>query len=72
LEIDVSIELRRAGTGGAVWHARDRHYDRFFLLNGDSWFDINLLDFAGRALSEPSATKSPDFAIARNVREAGS
>ena len=56
LEIDVSTEPRRAGTGGAVWHARDRLDDRFFLLNGDSWFDINLLDFAGRAIGEPAAT----------------
>jgi len=55
LEIEVSIEPQRAGTGGAVWHARDRLDDRFFLLNGDSWFDINLLDLANRANSEPSA-----------------
>ena len=56
LEIEVSIEPQRAGTGGAVWHARDRLDDRFFLLNGDSWFDINLLDLAGRVVDEPSAT----------------
>ena len=56
LEIDVSVEPQRAGTGGALWHARERLDDRFFLLNGDSWFDINLLDFAVRAMSETSAT----------------
>ena len=56
LEIEVSIEPQRAGTGGAVWHARDRLDERFFLLNGDSWFDINLLDLAGRVIDEPSAT----------------
>jgi D,D-heptose 1,7-bisphosphate phosphatase len=56
LEIDVSVELQRAGTGGALWHARDRLDDQFLLLNGDSWFDINLLDFACRAESDPSAT----------------
>ena len=55
LEIDVSIEPQRAGTGGAVWHARDRLDDQFFLLNGDSWFDINLLDLASCLMSEPSA-----------------
>jgi D,D-heptose 1,7-bisphosphate phosphatase len=55
LEIDVSIEPQRAGTGGALWHARDRLDDQFLLLNGDSWFDINLLDFARRAAGEPSA-----------------
>ena len=56
LEIEVSIEPQRAGTGGAVWHARDRLDSRFFLLNGDSWFDINLLELASRVISEPSAT----------------
>src|SRR6201998_2998228 len=56
LEIEVSIEPQRAGTGGAVWHARDRLDDRFFLLNGDSWFDINLLELASRVIREPSAT----------------
>jgi D,D-heptose 1,7-bisphosphate phosphatase len=56
LEIDVSVEPQRAGTGGALWHARDRLDDQFLLLNGDSWFDINLLDFACRAESDPSAT----------------
>jgi D-glycero-D-manno-heptose 1,7-bisphosphate phosphatase len=56
LEIDVSVEPLRAGTGGALWHARERLDDQFLLLNGDSWFDINLLDFAARASSEPTAT----------------
>jgi D,D-heptose 1,7-bisphosphate phosphatase len=56
LEIEVSIEPERAGTGGAVWHARDRLDDQFFLLNGDSWFDINLLDLAVHLAGEPSAT----------------
>ena len=56
LEIEVSIEPARVGTGGAVWHARDRIDNRFFLLNGDSWFDINLLELASRLISDPSAT----------------
>jgi len=56
LQIEVSIEPQRAGTGGAVWHARDRLDDQFFLLNGDSWFDINLLDLAAQLIGEPSAT----------------
>jgi D,D-heptose 1,7-bisphosphate phosphatase len=56
LEIEVSVEPQRAGTGGALWHARERLDDQFFLLNGDTWFDINLLDFAARAMSGPSAT----------------
>ena len=56
LEIEVMIEPRRAGTGGAVWHARDRLDDTFLLLNGDSWFDINLLELAARTVRDPSAT----------------
>src|SRR5271166_250357 len=56
LEIEVSIEPERAGTGGAVWHARDRLDELFFLLNGDSWFDINLTELAGRIAVDPSAT----------------
>jgi D,D-heptose 1,7-bisphosphate phosphatase len=55
LEIDVSVEPERAGTGGALWHARDRLDPWFFLLNGDSWFDVNLLELAARAAAEPSA-----------------
>jgi D,D-heptose 1,7-bisphosphate phosphatase len=44
LEIEVMIEPQPAGTGGALWLARDRLDSRFLLLNGDSWFDINLLE----------------------------
>ena len=40
--IAVSREPSRAGTGGAVYHARDRLHDRFLLCNGDSLFDTNL------------------------------
>jgi len=56
LEIEVAIEPECAGIGGALWHARDRLDDLFFLLNGDSWFDLNLLELADRVASEPSAT----------------
>src|SRR5215470_11026805 len=55
LQIEISIEPNRAGTGGAVWHARDRLDDLFLLLNGDSWFDVNLLELAVRAMSEPTS-----------------
>ena len=40
--ITLSEEPIRAGTGGAVFHARDRLDDRFLLCNGDSLFDCNL------------------------------
>jgi D,D-heptose 1,7-bisphosphate phosphatase len=56
LEIKVSVEPDPADTGGALWHARDHVDDLFFLLNGDSWFDLNLLELAERVESEPSAT----------------
>lgn len=55
LNIAVSIEVEPAGTGGAVWQARDRLDDTFFLLNGDSWYDINWLRLAAAAEDEPSA-----------------
>jgi D,D-heptose 1,7-bisphosphate phosphatase len=31
----------KAGTGGALWHARDVLLDHFLLLNGDSWLQGN-------------------------------
>ncbi|MEM7243365.1 MAG: HAD-IIIA family hydrolase [Pseudomonadota bacterium] len=42
LSLRVSIEPERAGTGGALYYAKDLLADTFLLLNGDSWFDINL------------------------------
>jgi D,D-heptose 1,7-bisphosphate phosphatase len=40
--ISLSQEPIRAGTGGAVFHARDRLQERFLLCNGDSLLDCNL------------------------------
>jgi D-glycero-D-manno-heptose 1,7-bisphosphate phosphatase len=55
LEIGVSIEPQPAGTGGALWRARELLDDRFYLLNGDSWFDVNLLALvAGRIAGDSS------------------
>jgi D,D-heptose 1,7-bisphosphate phosphatase len=48
LDIEVVIESEPAGTGGALWGARDRLDDGFLLINGDSWFDINLLELCCR------------------------
>lgn len=53
LDIQVVVEPAPAGTGGALWQARQR-LDDWFLLNGDSWFDINLLDLGLRLADEPS------------------
>ncbi len=49
VDIAVSVEPRPAGTGGALFCARELLAPEFFLLNGDSWFDINLLDLRLRA-----------------------
>jgi D-glycero-D-manno-heptose 1,7-bisphosphate phosphatase len=40
--IIVSNEPAQAGTGGALYHARNRLAQRFLLCNGDSLFDSNL------------------------------
>jgi D,D-heptose 1,7-bisphosphate phosphatase len=50
----ISREPKRAGTGGAVFHAREHLDERFLLCNGDSLFDCNLarllsIDDAGAA-----------------------
>ncbi len=55
--ISVSREPIRAGTGGAVFHARDRLDERFLLCNGDSLFDANLA-----VLLAAAATDGPEVA----------
>ena len=45
MRICVSREPIRAGTGGALWHARDQLHDRFLMVNGDSLFDTNIASF---------------------------
>ena len=42
MRLIVSREPTRAGTGGAVFHARALLAERFLLCNGDSLFDANL------------------------------
>src|SRR5436190_5400233 len=55
LRIEVAVEPFTAGTGGALWHAKERLEDRFYLLNGDSWFDIPLARLAEPLTGEPAA-----------------
>src|SRR5437762_10820167 len=55
LQIEIGVEPAPAGTGGALWQARDQLADRFLLLNGDSWFDINLLDLVARLAGDAAA-----------------
>lgn len=45
----VSLEPSPLGTAGALVHAEERLQERFLLLNGDSFFDFNILDLATRA-----------------------
>lgn len=55
LTVDVCVEPGRAGTGGALWHARDRLDDTFFLLNGDSMFDVPLGELVLALQAAPEA-----------------
>jgi len=50
--LSVSQEPFRAGTGGAVFHARDRLDRRFLLVNGDSLFDCNLAALLARSAED--------------------
>jgi D-glycero-D-manno-heptose 1,7-bisphosphate phosphatase len=45
----VSLEQAPLGTAGALVHATGLLQERFLLLNGDSFFDFNILDLATRA-----------------------
>ena len=47
----VSLEQAPLGTAGALVHAAELLQDRFLLLNGDSFFDFNILDLVSRANS---------------------
>jgi D-glycero-D-manno-heptose 1,7-bisphosphate phosphatase len=52
VRITVCEEPMRAGTGGAVFHARDRLDQRFLLCNGDSLFDCNLANLLSAAADD--------------------
>jgi D,D-heptose 1,7-bisphosphate phosphatase len=55
--IVVCREPLRAGTGGAVFHAREHLDQRFLLCNGDSLFDCNLAALLAAASDdEPAVT----------------
>jgi D,D-heptose 1,7-bisphosphate phosphatase len=47
--VSVVSEPAQLGTGGALKHAASLLENKFFLLNGDSFFDFNLLDLAVEA-----------------------
>ncbi len=58
LSIEISVEPAPAGTGGALWHARDRLQESFLVINGDSWLDTNLARFFAAAAAAPDAAGS--------------
>ncbi len=49
--VEVSIEPSQAGTGGALFHARERLDDAFYLFNGDTLLDVPL-DALARKLAD--------------------
>jgi D-glycero-D-manno-heptose 1,7-bisphosphate phosphatase len=55
LRIICSREEQPAGTGGALFHAREHLADRFLLCNGDSWLDFNLARLLADAAADPDA-----------------
>ena len=52
VRIVVAEEPARAGTGGAVFHAREQLDERFLLCNGDSLFDFNLATLLSAAAED--------------------
>jgi D,D-heptose 1,7-bisphosphate phosphatase len=52
IEIDVLAEPEPLGTGGALRFAAPKLDDAFLLMNGDSLFDINLLDLTAQPLGD--------------------
>lgn len=50
--VEVVTEDQPMGTGGALYNARDRLDDTFVLMNGDTFFDINLNAFAAPPLGQ--------------------
>ena len=65
LSIDVIIEAEPLGTAGALAAASGEIDEDFILLNGDTWFDIDLL-----TLSRFATTRHADAAIAMALRRA--
>jgi D-glycero-D-manno-heptose 1,7-bisphosphate phosphatase len=47
--LKISLEQAPLGTAGALVHAAGLLQSRFLLLNGDSFFDFNILDLVSRA-----------------------
>lgn len=55
--ISVVCEPAPLGTGGALKHAASRLESKFLLLNGDSFFDFNMLDVAAGPVDAPAIVR---------------
>jgi len=55
LDIEIMAAPETAGTGGALFQARNRLDDHFLLLDGKAWFAVNPLDLAARLLAAEPA-----------------
>lgn len=52
ITIEVAVEPEQAGTGGALFHAREKLDDAFYLFNGDTLLDVPL-DGLANQLADP-------------------
>jgi D,D-heptose 1,7-bisphosphate phosphatase len=55
--VSVVSEPAHLGTGGALKHAAPRLDRKFLLLNGDSFFDFNMLDLAAAPADPPALVR---------------
>jgi D-glycero-D-manno-heptose 1,7-bisphosphate phosphatase len=51
LDIEIMAAPETAGTGGALFLARNRLDEHFLLIDGGMWFAVNPLDLAARLLA---------------------
>lgn len=57
VRLRVVVEAEPAGTGGALRYLNGIADKHFMLMNGDSWFDMDLRAFAAEPLRSPFVTK---------------
>jgi D-glycero-D-manno-heptose 1,7-bisphosphate phosphatase len=66
--VDVVVEGEALGTAGSVRGALDQLGEHFFLANGDTYFDFNLLDLGWRAGGQPGCSA---MLALRQITDAG-
>lgn len=73
VHIDYSVEAELLGTAGAIKQAEPYIAGRFFTLNGDTYFDLNLADFIQfHELNKSTREKYIGSIALARVGEAGS